>query len=207
MGTGTEAGTEKRAVVETETETETGTRAGMETRAIVETAHKGGGDGDGGRNGIRDGIGNENGEGRGGGGELWYPPHQEISKAEDQTLLYRSWYHLCRQEPAPAGSQQSWARDSAPARGCGTEGRIGHHGREGGNNDGNRDGDGDRDGREDGYGNKNKGRDGSENGSGNGNDYREERGEERKPGILRSGNRGRAEDARGRAMPTSNQQP
>ena len=35
-------------------------------------------------------------------------------------------YHLCRQEVAPADSQQLRTQDPAPVRRCGTEGRTGH---------------------------------------------------------------------------------
>ena len=65
---------------------------------------------------------------------------------------------FCRQEVAPAGSQQLRAQDLVPARRCGTEGRTGHQGREGGRDDGNRDG----------SGNEYKAKDAGENWSGNG---------------------------------------
>ena len=60
----------------------------------------------------RDGKGNENEEGRVGGGELWYPPHQEISR-EDQALPFRTRYYLCTQKVVYAGSQLLWAQDPA----------------------------------------------------------------------------------------------
>ena len=80
---------------------ETGT--GVETRE--RTLHK---NGDGSRNKdeIEDGKGNEDEEGRLGGGELWYPPHQEIRRIKDQTLPLCARHHLCRQKVAPSDSQQ-----------------------------------------------------------------------------------------------------
>ena len=167
------------------------------------------GDGDGIGDGIGDGNGNENREGNGGGGEIWYSPHRERSRGEDQALPFRTRHHLCRQEVASAGSQQLLAQDPAPARRCGIEGRTGHHIREGGNGDRGRDGGVDR--REDEYGDEHEGRYGGKNGSGsgirNGDENRDEGGGERKPGNLRSDNRGGSEDATRRATPTSNQQP
>ena len=63
--------------------------------------------------GIGDEKGKDNGEGRGGGGELWYPPHQETSRVGDQIMLLRTRHH--RQEIAHAGCPQLRARDPAPA--------------------------------------------------------------------------------------------
>ena len=48
---------------------------------------------------------------------------------------------------------------------------------------------------------------GARTGAGTGDGDRDEGGGEREPGNLQSGNRGGSEDARGGAMPTSNQQP
>ena len=113
----------------------TETRAGTETIALAET-----GTGTGTGTGNGDGKGNENEDGRGGGDEVWYPPHQEKSRIEDQVLPFRTRDHLCRWELAPIGSQQPRAQDPAPAGRYGTEGRRGHQGREGEYGDGNRDG-------------------------------------------------------------------
>ena len=106
---------------------------------------------------------------------------------------------------ALAGRQQLWAQDSAPARRYGTEGRTGHHGREGGNGDENRDrgGDGNEDENRDGH----EDRDGGGNGSGNGDESRDGGGRGRELGNVQSGNRSRPEDARGGATPTSNYKP
>ena len=100
---------------------------------------RGDGDGDGDGDGFEDGNGNANGEGKGRGGKLWYLPHRQNARVEDQTPSFRTRYDLYRQEVAPAGSQQLRAQDPAPARRCGTEVRKGHQGREGGTNDENRD--------------------------------------------------------------------
>ena len=105
---------------------------------------------------------------------------------------------------APEGSQQLREQDPAPARRCGTEGRTGHQGREGGNRDGKEDG------KEDECRDEHEGRDEGENGSGNGieneDEARGEVGEEREPRILRTGNRGGSEDAKRQVTPkiTSN---
>ena len=113
--------------------TRAGTGTGVETRGRTQYGNgdqsgdgnaSSSGDGD----GIEDGKGNENGEGRGAGGELWYLPHQKISKIEGQALPFRTRHYLCRQELAPAGSQQLQGQDPGPARRCGTEGRTGRHG-------------------------------------------------------------------------------
>ena len=93
----------------------------------------------------------------------------------------------------PAGSQQLRAQDLAAARRCGTEGRTGHQGREGGNGDGNADEGGD--GNKGEYGNEHKNRDRGEYRSGNGDENRDEGGAESEPGNLRSGNRGGSESA------------
>ena len=71
------------------------------------------------------------------------PPHQERSRVEDQALLFHTWHHLCKQEVVPAGSYQLQAQDPAPVQRCGTEGRTGHQGQEGGNGNRNSDGGGD----------------------------------------------------------------
>ena len=167
------------------------------------------GDGNGNEGRIGDGKGNENREGRGGGGELWYPPHRERSRVQHQALLFSTRHHLCRQEVAPASSQQLRALEPVPACRWSTGGRTGHQGWERGYGDGNRDGGGD--GREYEHGDEHEGRDGSRNGSGNGrengDESRDEGGGEREPGNLRSGNRGWLKDARRRATRSSNQQP
>ena len=62
---------------------------------------------------------------KGGGGELRYPPHQEISRVQDQALPFRARHYLCRQS-TPTGSQQLLAQDSAPDLQCGTEGKTVH---------------------------------------------------------------------------------
>ena len=166
----------------------------------------GDGSGNGGWNG--DWKNNDNGEGRGGVGELWYPPHPVIRKVEDQALSTRTRHHLFRQEVAAESRQQLRAQEPALARRCGNEGRTGHQGREGGNGDENRNGDGSGNGNEDEDGNDRKGRDGSENGSSeNGNEKKKYNGGEKGPGHLRSGNRGVSEDARAGATPTNKQQP
>ena len=118
----------------------------------------------------------------GGGGELWYLPHRERSRVEDQVSPFRTRHRLCRQEVAPADSQHLRVQDLAPDRQYSTEGRTGHQGWEGRNGDGNRD-EG-RDGREDEYGNKHESRGGGKNGSGNGSrdENRDEGGGEREPG-------------------------
>ena len=102
---------------------------------------------------------------------------------------------------AHEGSQQLRARDPAPARRCGAEGRTGHRGQEGGNGNGNRDGCGD--GNEDEDGNVHGDRDcgGNEDESG------EEGGGERETGDLQSEIRGGSEDTLEGATPRSNQQP
>ena len=72
-----------------------------------------------------------------------FPPHRQKSRVEDLALPIRTRHHLCREEVAPAGSQQLRAQDSAPAHRCGTERRTWHQGREGRKGDGNRDEGGD----------------------------------------------------------------
>ena len=123
----------------------------------------GDGDGSGNGSGIGDGEENENGKGRGqkGGGELWYLPHRERSRVKDHALPSRTRHYICRQEAAPAGSQQLRVQDLAPVRRCGAEGRTGYQGRDGGSYDGNRDENG----------NEHKARDAGENWSGNGDEY------------------------------------
>ena len=69
-------------------------------------------------------------------------PQQEIIKVKDLALTFHALHHLRRQEVAPAGIHQLLVQDPAPTRRCGTEGRTGHQGLEGGNGDGNRDGKG-----------------------------------------------------------------
>ena len=88
--------------------THTHTHAHTNTNARREGGRDGDGNGDGSGKGdwIGNGNGNENGEGREGGGELWYPPHQERSRVEDQALPSRTRHYLRRQEVAPPGSQQ-----------------------------------------------------------------------------------------------------
>ena len=124
----------------------------------------GDGDGDGNESSSRDGNGdwtreeigewkgNENGEGKWEGRELWYSPHQERSRVQEQALPFRAQHHLCRREAAPTGSQQLMAQDPASVRRCGNEGRAGRRGREGGNGGGD----------EDKYGNEHEGRNGGE---------------------------------------------
>ena len=84
----------------------------------MNTRRERGRSGDGSRDGdeCSSGDGNEDGSGDGdwsgdvtgkgkrtrmereeGGGELRYPPHQEINKIEDQALPFRKRHHLCRQ--------------------------------------------------------------------------------------------------------------
>ena len=65
-----------------------------------------GGNGDGNGDGIGDGKGNENVKGWGGGGELWYPAHEERARVEDQVLPFYTRYNICRQQVALADSQQ-----------------------------------------------------------------------------------------------------
>ena len=120
----------------------------------------GDGNGDWTKEEIGEWKGNENGEGKWGGRELWDSPHQERSRVQEQALPFRAQHHLCRREVSPAGSQQLMAQDPASVRRCGNEGRVGHRGREGGNGDGNRHGGGD--GNEDKYGNVHEGRNGGE---------------------------------------------
>ena len=172
---------------------------------IKGSSGEGNGNGSGSRDGIRDGNENENGEERGGEGQLWHSPHQERSTVEDQALPFHAWHHLCRQKVAFAGSQQLPTQDLPPARRCGTKGRIGHQGREGGNSDGYRYGGGH--GNEAEYGSDYECRDRSENGIGNGNgngdENRDEGGGARESGNLRSGNRDGSEDARKGATPTT----
>ena len=72
---------------------------------------------------------------------------------------------------ALAGSQQLRAQDPTPVRRCGTEGRSGHQGWEGGNGDGNKDRGGDGNENEDRHRHENK--DGGGNGNGNGNEKTE----------------------------------
>ena len=110
------------------------------------------------------------------GGEFSYRPHQERSRVKNQALPFPTRHHLCRQEIAPAGSQQFRAQYPAPVRRCGTDGKTGHPGREEENGDGNWDGGGD--GNEDEYGSGREGRDGDENGNGDGDENREESGRE-----------------------------
>ena len=112
--------------------------------------------------GIGDGKGHDSGEGRGGGEEFWNPPHRKRSRVEDQTLPFRTQHDFCRQEVAPAGSQQLRVQDPALLHRCGTEVRTGHQRRAGGNDDRNREGGG----RADEYGNEHEGRDGGESGRG-----------------------------------------
>ena len=133
-----------------ETGAETGTGAEVRGRAQDGNGNVGGdenecsgGDGNGDGTGNGNGDGNENGDGTWGGGELWYPPHQEICRVEDQALPFGTQHPLCRQEVVPAGSRQLRAQVPAPARRCDTEGGTGHQGRQGGNDDGNRDRGGD----------------------------------------------------------------
>ena len=96
-------------------------------------------------------------------------------------------------------------QNPATARRCGTDGRTGHHRRERGNDDGNRDRDGDE--KENKCGNEHEGKHGGKNWRGNRDENRDEGGGEREPeNLLRRGRRSRSEDARGTAMPTSNQQ-
>ena len=77
-------------------------------------------------------------------------------------------------------------QDLAPAQQCGTEGRTGHQGWEGGNGDRNRDEGVDRS--EDEYRNEHKGRDEGKNGSENGDENRGGGGGKREPGNLQSDN-------------------
>ena len=63
-----------------------------------------------------------------GGGELWYPPHQDRSRVDDKALPFRAQHHLCRQEVGLAGSQKLRAQGLASVRRCGTEGRTKHQG-------------------------------------------------------------------------------
>ena len=70
-----------------------------------------------GKGGTGTGTGAETGKGtitdrerREEGGGIWYPPHQERSRVEDHALPIRTRHHPCRQEVAPAGSQQSFWR-------------------------------------------------------------------------------------------------
>ncbi|CAM9550434.1 unnamed protein product, partial [Ascophyllum nodosum] len=127
LGTGTERELEWGRRRENEGKTGAGT--GVETRGRTPD---GNGDGSGNRDWIenRDGKGNENGEGSGGGGEFWYPPHEERIRAEDQALPFRARHHLCRKEVAPEGSEQL-AQDPAPDRRYDTQDITGHHRREG----------------------------------------------------------------------------
>ena len=80
----------------------------------------GSGNGDGSDNGdgIGEGKGNENEEIRGEGVELWYSPHQERNRVEDQALIFRARHHnhICKQEVVFASSQQLRAQNPAPAR-------------------------------------------------------------------------------------------
>ena len=55
------------------------------------------------REGIGDGKGKENGEGRGARGEVWYPPHQERLRVEDQALPFHARHHLCKTEVGVCG--------------------------------------------------------------------------------------------------------
>ena len=73
----------------------------------------GDGNGDWTRDGIGDWKGNENGEGTGRGGGLWYPPHQERSRVQEQAPSFRAQHHLYA-GVTPAGSQQLMAQDPAP---------------------------------------------------------------------------------------------
>ena len=93
---------------------EPGTGTGVETRGRTQDGNTdetadgngssrgdGNGDGDGNEdvngNGIGDGKkGNQTGEGSGRRGQLWYPPHREISRVEDQALSFRTRYPLRR---------------------------------------------------------------------------------------------------------------
>ena len=100
----------------------------------------------------------------GGGGELWYPPHQKRSRVEDKILPFCTRHPLYRQEVVPAGSRQLRVQDPAPARRCITEGKTGHQGRGGGNGDGNRGGGGDETENE--YGDKHEGMNAGGNGGG-----------------------------------------
>ena len=131
---------------------------------------------------------------------------RHIRKETEQinpALPFRTWHHLCRQEVAPAGSQQVWAQDPAPARRCCTERSTGHRVREGKNGDG----DGGENGNDNEEGNPYKCRDRDKDGRGNGDENRDEGRGEREPGNQRSGSRGRCEDMRASAMPRRNQQP
>ena len=135
---------------------------GVESRRRTQDGN-GNGDEGGSRGGIGDGKGNRIGEGEGEGKELWYPSDHGRT-VEDQALQFLTRCYLCRQEVAPAGSQQLRAQGPAPVRRCCTKRRTGHQGREGGNGDGDRDRGGD--GNEDEYGNEHKVRDWGENVSG-----------------------------------------
>ena len=104
-----------------------------------------------------------------------------------------------------AGSQLLPALDPAPVQRWGPKGRTRHQGRKGENGDGNRDGGGDGNEDEDKKGHED--RDEGRNGSRNGGKNREDGGANREPENLRSGNRGRSEDATEGGAPTSNQQP
>ena len=66
---------------------------------------------------------------KGGVGDIWYPPHRERSRVEDQALPFRTRHDLCRQEVAPEGSQKIRAQGPAQARRCGTKGRTRPQGR------------------------------------------------------------------------------
>ena len=73
-----------------------------------------GSNGDGNEYEIEDGKGKDDGEENGGGGALWYPPHQE-NKSKDQALPFRMRHYLCRYKMTPVDSRQLLAQDPALA--------------------------------------------------------------------------------------------
>ena len=95
------------------------------TDGVTRSNGRGGPNGDGNGNGDGDGNGNGNGEERGG-GELWYPPHEEKARVEDLASLFRTRHHLWSKEVVPTARQQLRAQDRAPTRRCGTKRRTEH---------------------------------------------------------------------------------
>ena len=94
-----------------------GDGAGMETGGESRRQTQNG-NGNGDEGGSGGGI--DNGEKKGEGEEFWCPLDHKRT-VEDQAQPFRTRHYLCRQEVAPAGSQQLHAQDPTPARRCGAK--------------------------------------------------------------------------------------